>query len=236
MPFYAVSRGRRVGIYMTWSEARDQVDGFSRARYKKFESQGIAVKWMQACGVHISSTDPVFGAVPRGAVPPSHPAPQRTAPYEKSGEGPLRASGPAAPTPPPPPEAIPLPDGKLLRPPRPEETLKCPSCDRYHRECMGSSQDAFCSWGCAGCPACRVRPGPWPESKLKEMDWRGPPVPHPDEAWIIIVPKGELPHIMKRKDLTHAMCLKKIMNESQDSAEDGERTVVKSEPVSDPEW
>ena len=80
MPFYAIARGRRIGIYTTWSEARDQVDGFSRARYKRFENYGIAVKWMQACGVHVSSTDPVFGVVPRGAVLPRKPAPPRTAP------------------------------------------------------------------------------------------------------------------------------------------------------------
>lgn len=38
MPFYAVARGRSVGIYNSWAECEAQVKGFSGARYKKFDS------------------------------------------------------------------------------------------------------------------------------------------------------------------------------------------------------
>lgn len=38
MPYYAVARGRSVGIYNTWAECEAQVKGFSGARYKKFDS------------------------------------------------------------------------------------------------------------------------------------------------------------------------------------------------------
>lgn len=38
MPYYAVARGRSVGIYNSWAECEAQVKGFSGARYKKFDS------------------------------------------------------------------------------------------------------------------------------------------------------------------------------------------------------
>ncbi|CAL8101502.1 unnamed protein product [Orchesella dallaii] len=34
--FYAVARGRSVGVFLTWDECKAQVDGFTSARYKKF--------------------------------------------------------------------------------------------------------------------------------------------------------------------------------------------------------
>ncbi|XP_052256695.1 ribonuclease H1-like isoform X2 [Dreissena polymorpha] len=39
MPFYAVRRGRKPGLYMTWDECKKQVDGFVKARYKKFDTE-----------------------------------------------------------------------------------------------------------------------------------------------------------------------------------------------------
>ena len=36
MPFYAVARGRKTGVYNTWEECKKQVDGYSGAKYKKF--------------------------------------------------------------------------------------------------------------------------------------------------------------------------------------------------------
>lgn len=38
MPYYAVARGRSVGIYNSWAECEAQVKGFSGARYKKFDT------------------------------------------------------------------------------------------------------------------------------------------------------------------------------------------------------
>ena len=37
--FYVVWAGRKPGIYRTWAECKAQVDGFSGARYKSFESR-----------------------------------------------------------------------------------------------------------------------------------------------------------------------------------------------------
>ncbi|XP_060082066.1 ribonuclease H1-like [Ylistrum balloti] len=39
MPYYAVRRGRIPGIYKTWDECKKQVNGFPKARYKKFNSE-----------------------------------------------------------------------------------------------------------------------------------------------------------------------------------------------------
>ncbi|XP_056017350.1 ribonuclease H1-like [Ostrea edulis] len=38
MPFYAVRRGRNVGIFNDWDSCKEQVNGYGGARYKKFNS------------------------------------------------------------------------------------------------------------------------------------------------------------------------------------------------------
>ncbi|XP_071510158.1 ribonuclease H1-like [Diadema antillarum] len=40
--FYAVRRGRRTGVYLTWDECKNQVHGFAGARYKKFGTEDEA--------------------------------------------------------------------------------------------------------------------------------------------------------------------------------------------------
>lgn len=42
MSYYAVRRGRNPGVYNSWSDCRDEVDGYSGARYKKFGSSAEA--------------------------------------------------------------------------------------------------------------------------------------------------------------------------------------------------
>lgn len=44
--FYAVKKGRKVGIYKTWDECKQQVNGFSGAEYKGFVSIEDAKKYM----------------------------------------------------------------------------------------------------------------------------------------------------------------------------------------------
>lgn len=48
--FYAVARGRQSGVYHTWDECRAQVDGFSDARYKKFETLADAIEYLAVYG------------------------------------------------------------------------------------------------------------------------------------------------------------------------------------------
>uniref|UniRef100_A0A182JTQ3 Ribonuclease H1 n=1 Tax=Anopheles christyi TaxID=43041 RepID=A0A182JTQ3_9DIPT len=42
MPFYAVAKGRQVGIFSTWPECQAQVNGFTGARFKKFPTESEA--------------------------------------------------------------------------------------------------------------------------------------------------------------------------------------------------
>ena len=42
MPFYAVAKGTKQGIYTTWAECQAQVTGFGGSVYKKFETKGEA--------------------------------------------------------------------------------------------------------------------------------------------------------------------------------------------------
>lgn len=48
MPFYAVAKGRKTGIFLTWDDCRKQVqDGFSKPIYKKFNTRGEAEEFIQ---------------------------------------------------------------------------------------------------------------------------------------------------------------------------------------------
>lgn len=55
MPYYAVARGRTVGIYNSWAECEAQVKGFSGARYKKFDSPQTAQDFIS----HVGGTDSI---------------------------------------------------------------------------------------------------------------------------------------------------------------------------------
>ena len=46
MPFYAVRKGRKPGIYTTWSETQKQINGFSGSQYKKFVKKADAQAYM----------------------------------------------------------------------------------------------------------------------------------------------------------------------------------------------
>lgn len=44
--FYAVKKGRKAGLYLTWDAAKQQVDGFAGAVYKSFLTKAEAEEWM----------------------------------------------------------------------------------------------------------------------------------------------------------------------------------------------
>lgn len=44
--YYAVRKGKKPGIYLTWPECKKQVDGFANARYKSFTSRSEAEKFL----------------------------------------------------------------------------------------------------------------------------------------------------------------------------------------------
>ncbi|CAO4370646.1 unnamed protein product [Caenorhabditis nigoni] len=60
--YYAVARGRQVGIYRTWNECKTQVDGFQSARYKKFPSEAEARKF-------VADNISVAGSMPKPVAP-----------------------------------------------------------------------------------------------------------------------------------------------------------------------
>ena len=43
--FYAVKKGRKPGIYMSWDACKAQVMGFPNARYKGFKTKAEAEEW-----------------------------------------------------------------------------------------------------------------------------------------------------------------------------------------------
>eukprot|EP00795_Rhopilema_esculentum_P007723 gene7723-13553_t len=45
--FYAVKSGRQCGIYKTWDECKQQVNGFKGARFKKFKTRNEALDFMR---------------------------------------------------------------------------------------------------------------------------------------------------------------------------------------------
>lgn len=46
MKYYAVKKGRKVGVYTSWDECKSQVSGFSDAKYKSFDSKEEADKYI----------------------------------------------------------------------------------------------------------------------------------------------------------------------------------------------
>lgn len=45
--FYAVRKGKKTGIFLTWDECKRQVDGFSGAEYKSFKTREEAEKYCE---------------------------------------------------------------------------------------------------------------------------------------------------------------------------------------------
>ena len=58
--FYAVREGRVPGIYTTWAECKEQIDGYSGAEFKGFTEKGDALEYM---GVESENKKPICEAV-----------------------------------------------------------------------------------------------------------------------------------------------------------------------------
>lgn len=48
MNYYAVKKGKKPGVYLTWDECKAQVNGFSGAEYKKFNNKEDALDFVGA--------------------------------------------------------------------------------------------------------------------------------------------------------------------------------------------
>lgn len=55
--FYAVKNGKNIGIYDTWDECKEQVNGFSGAEYKSFATKEEAKDYIYGKIVTISNDD-----------------------------------------------------------------------------------------------------------------------------------------------------------------------------------
>ncbi|XP_023605026.1 ribonuclease H1 isoform X2 [Myotis lucifugus] len=56
--FYAVRRGRKAGVFLTWNECRAQVDRFPAARFKKFATEEEAWAFVRNSGSPGSTGSP----------------------------------------------------------------------------------------------------------------------------------------------------------------------------------
>jgi len=54
MPYYAVARGRETGIFPSWDECNAQINGFSAAKYKKFDTKQQAKEFLK--GIVLSNS------------------------------------------------------------------------------------------------------------------------------------------------------------------------------------
>lgn len=53
--FYAVAAGRNTGIFTTWAECKDSVNGFKGAKYKKFATVAEAEEFIAAFGSQVAA-------------------------------------------------------------------------------------------------------------------------------------------------------------------------------------
>lgn len=55
MKFYAVQKGKKPGIYTSWDECKEQVNGYSGAVYKSFNNESDARKFLSSDGYEVKS-------------------------------------------------------------------------------------------------------------------------------------------------------------------------------------
>ena len=46
MPFYSVSNGKNIGIFLNWNDCNNSVKGYKNALYKKFDTKEEAEKFI----------------------------------------------------------------------------------------------------------------------------------------------------------------------------------------------
>ncbi len=56
-PYYAVARGNKTGVYITWNECKEQVIGYKNSAYKKFDTKEGAENYIQSFVVELEKTD-----------------------------------------------------------------------------------------------------------------------------------------------------------------------------------
>lgn len=70
MKYYAVKNGRKPGIYTSWDECKEQVEGYPKAEYKSFKLLADADEYMNGISNKKESTsDGKYYAVKNGKIP-----------------------------------------------------------------------------------------------------------------------------------------------------------------------
>ena len=67
MKYYAVRRGRQVGIYTSWADCRAQVHGYAGAQYKAFPTHAEAEAYLVAAELGVSQPLPQIGKPQRSS-------------------------------------------------------------------------------------------------------------------------------------------------------------------------
>lgn len=57
LPYYAVARGFKPGIYRTWEQCKLSVEGYNTHKYKKFQSLEAAIEYMKENGAPLVCYD-----------------------------------------------------------------------------------------------------------------------------------------------------------------------------------
>lgn len=57
LPYYAVVRGFKPGIYRTWEQCKLSVEGYNTHKYKKFQSLEAAIEFMKENGAPLVTYD-----------------------------------------------------------------------------------------------------------------------------------------------------------------------------------
>ena len=55
MPFYAVAKGRQIGIFTNWDDCKAQTDGFPRPIYRKFATKDEAQSFIDQNSSHAAA-------------------------------------------------------------------------------------------------------------------------------------------------------------------------------------
>jgi len=61
MPFYAVARGHKTGIFLTWDECQKNTKGFSKPLFRKFNSREEAQDFMSSSSVPVNNQENTTG-------------------------------------------------------------------------------------------------------------------------------------------------------------------------------
>lgn len=57
LPYYSVARGFKPGIYRTWEQAKNNIDGYNTHKHKKFGSLESAIQFMRDNGAPLVCYD-----------------------------------------------------------------------------------------------------------------------------------------------------------------------------------